>query len=153
MMAKQSRERELRFAEGETVLEQGDPGDTMYILREGSLSVREDGVHLGTISEPGTIVGEMSCLLDKPRLADLVAETDVRLTEVAEPETWLLENPERCLGLLRTLAARLHDMDERFLEVRRALIKKGGRPAGEKSKLTPELEPFRRILRGAGVKI
>ena len=61
---------ERRYAAGETVYNEGDPGDTMFIIKEGEVEVlREVGggnTRLATLSR-GAIFGEMAVLRDQPR--------------------------------------------------------------------------------------
>jgi CRP-like cAMP-binding protein len=50
---------------GDTLCKQGDPGNTLFIITEGSISVETstDGVHEKiTELEPGSIIGEMSLI-------------------------------------------------------------------------------------------
>jgi CRP-like cAMP-binding protein len=92
------------------------------------------------------VVGEISYLLDSPRSADLKAETDCVLKVVEDVDSFFSEDPGHGLEIARLLARRLHDMDEKFLEVRGLLKDAGGEVPGE-AELPPELQPFRRYLK------
>ncbi|MCC7539737.1 MAG: cyclic nucleotide-binding domain-containing protein, partial [Deltaproteobacteria bacterium] len=81
------RARSLRFATGETVIRQGDPGETMYVVHAGELVVRvrdpetnaeTEIAHLG----PGDFFGEMSVLTGAPRRATVVAQSSCQLYEI-----------------------------------------------------------------------
>jgi CRP/FNR family cyclic AMP-dependent transcriptional regulator len=144
---------EQTYETGDTVFRQGDESVSLYVLLEGSTAVVEDGVVLATIDEPGSIVGEMSALLQVPRTADLRAETKCRLQVVSNPEQWLRQNPDRCVDLARMLADRLHEMDLRFLEARRELTKKGLAVPGEEAELAPELQAFKGLLKVWRVRV
>ena len=68
---------ERRFAAGEVLFQEGDPGDTMAIVVEGLLSVRvkrPDG-ELAEVGRTGVgeLFGELACLDPAPRSATLVA--------------------------------------------------------------------------------
>lgn len=79
------RARSLAFARGETVIKQGDPGDTMFVVHEGELSVRvseaERDVEVARLSEGG-FFGEMSLLTGEPRRATVVALRACELYEL-----------------------------------------------------------------------
>jgi len=63
---------------GDTLVEQGDTGDEMYLLLDGVLSVERDGEEVAQIG-PGTIVGEGAVLGDGTRGATLRAVTKCRV--------------------------------------------------------------------------
>jgi small-conductance mechanosensitive channel/CRP-like cAMP-binding protein len=64
---------------GEVVLRQGDPGDSLYVLRSGSVAVRLGARgadrEVATLSE-GQFFGEMSLMTGESRSATVVAKTD-----------------------------------------------------------------------------
>jgi CRP-like cAMP-binding protein/small-conductance mechanosensitive channel len=69
--------RPASFAPGETIVKQGDEGESVYIVVSGRLRVwlaAEDGrfEQVATI-EPGSFFGEMSLLTGEPRSASVVA--------------------------------------------------------------------------------
>jgi CRP-like cAMP-binding protein len=66
--------RTARFAPGEMVIRAGDPGDTMFLVRDGQLSVRlgSNGSETARLG-PGTFFGEMSLLTGSPRQATVIA--------------------------------------------------------------------------------
>ena len=72
--------RQVVFGPGEVILRQGDPGDSLYVVRNGSVAVRI-GV-LGASKEvavlgEGEFFGEMSLMTGALRTATVVAKTDV----------------------------------------------------------------------------
>jgi hypothetical protein len=66
---------------GETLVEQGAPGDELYLLVDGVLAVAVDGEEVGEIG-PGAIVGERSLLEDGTRTATLTARTRCRVAVI-----------------------------------------------------------------------
>lgn len=97
-----------RFARGEHVIEQGEPGDTFYLVGRGELSVRtRAGVEVSRLTR-GHYFGEMSLLTGEPRTATVVALTDVVLLELDRPVfAWLFdEHPELAPRLSGLLAQR-----------------------------------------------
>jgi small-conductance mechanosensitive channel len=72
--------RQVMFGPGEVILRQGDPGDSLYVVRGGKVAV-QIGV-LGAFKEIATLgdgqfFGEMSLMTGESRTATVVAKTDV----------------------------------------------------------------------------
>lgn len=55
---------------GDTLLRQGDPGETFYILEQGQLQVDKDGAAV-MIYNPGDFFGELALLTNEPRAASV----------------------------------------------------------------------------------
>lgn len=74
------------FAQGERIVQQGDIGDTLYILRTGRASVRladERGdEHELTVLVPGQFFGEMALLTGEARSANVDAVEDVEVVTI-----------------------------------------------------------------------
>lgn len=71
----------LGFAEGELLMEQGEPGDAMYLLMTGTVRVETSGggaetVELAVLGR-GACIGEVSVLSGGPRTATVRALSDV----------------------------------------------------------------------------
>ncbi len=59
---------------GETLVEQGAPGDELYLVLDGVLAVEIDGAEVAEIG-PGAVVGEKALLEGGARTATLRAQT------------------------------------------------------------------------------
>src|SRR4029078_930507 len=75
--------RERTYPKGSVILFQGDPRDSLYVLRQGRAKVvliGEDGreVILGVL-EPGAHFGELALIDDQPRSAHVIAMEDAQL--------------------------------------------------------------------------
>lgn len=72
---------------GTPLLRQGDPGDSLFILREGLLEVRiAKDDHPETVVariHPGDFFGERSLLLGEPRSASIVPVVDSMVSEIS----------------------------------------------------------------------
>ncbi len=84
---------------GERLINQGDPGDTFFIIQQGSCVVHlEKGGELIFISRlrEGDVVGEMAVLTGEPRNARVTAETDLVLWGLTKERFDLLstEHPD-----------------------------------------------------------
>ena len=66
---------------GETLVEQGDPGDELYLLLDGVFAVEIDGEEVAEVG-PGALVGERAPLEGGTRKATLRAATPVRVAVV-----------------------------------------------------------------------
>jgi hypothetical protein len=64
--------------QGKYLVEQGDPGDSLFLLLDGVLSVTIDGEPVAEVG-PGVILGERAVLEGGVRTASLQAQTDVRV--------------------------------------------------------------------------
>ena len=68
----------VEYNEGETIIEQGDVGDTFYLMLEGEAIVRKSQQPGGQPDEvgrlrPGDYFGEISLITDQPRAASVIA--------------------------------------------------------------------------------
>jgi len=66
---------------GETLVEQGAPGDVLYLVLDGVLAVQIDGEQVAEIG-PGAIVGERALLEGGTRTATLRAQTRSRVAVI-----------------------------------------------------------------------
>lgn len=105
------------YPQGAELFHEGDPGDVMYILARGSVTIRlarqgAPPMRLATL-QPGVMFGEMALLEWQPRSADAVAEDDVVVYALpAESFIQLAgDHPQLSqqlmLNIARELAARL----------------------------------------------
>ena len=61
------------FEAGDSVVREGEPGGSIWVLEAGALQVRKAGVVVNHITRPGAIVGEVSALLHCAYGATVVA--------------------------------------------------------------------------------
>ena len=71
-----------RLKEGRTLVEQADPGDELFLLLDGVLSVEVDGEPLAEVG-PGVVLGERAILEGGTRTSTLRAVTDCRVAVAA----------------------------------------------------------------------
>jgi CRP/FNR family transcriptional regulator, cyclic AMP receptor protein len=68
--------RPVTFQAGQTLVREGDPGDTFLIVLDGSAIVTTDGVAIRSLGA-GDFLGEISLLDGGPRTATVTAESAV----------------------------------------------------------------------------
>ncbi len=99
---------EVRFAKGAVVFKEGDAGDAVYVVNEGSASILRDGKEVARVQEGGEF-GEMAALSSAPRSATVVAAEDMVCTSLSGNEfrNMLRAEPEMALELARVFARRV----------------------------------------------
>ena len=70
-----------RLAAGDTLVEQGEPGDELYLLLDGVLGVEVDGEEVAEVG-PGAVLGERALLEGGTRKATLRAATPARVVVI-----------------------------------------------------------------------
>lgn len=126
--------RKHRYAAGEVVFHQGDPGTALYIVEEGEVKIvlgSSDGkeVILRLLGR-GDFLGELALLDGEPRSAEAVATIPTTLLILPRDAfaAFVAGHPQAALVLLTTLSRRLRGADSRmhdavFLDVRTRLVK------------------------------
>jgi small-conductance mechanosensitive channel/CRP-like cAMP-binding protein len=108
------RGRVVHFGRGETLIKQGENGDSMFILVDGQANVvveRKGGsTHVASLSS-GDCFGEMSLLTGEQRSATVIAHTDCEVVEITKPvlAKSLKEHSELVAQLSQLLAKRQMD--------------------------------------------
>jgi CRP-like cAMP-binding protein len=112
------------FAKDEVIFEDGAPGDSFYVIYDGSVRISKVFQHMGeealTILGAGEFFGEMSFFDDEPRSARAVAHEGVKLLEIknSELKRHLADRSEVALKFLwafaRTLSQRVRDTNDKF---------------------------------------
>jgi serine/threonine protein phosphatase PrpC len=97
-----------RVAANEVVVRQGEPGDTMYVVVQGSFSVQVGKKEVARISE-GEHFGELSLIDDSPRSASIIARTPGHLLAIERDalRQWCAMEPAVGNRMLWKLVAKL----------------------------------------------
>jgi CRP/FNR family cyclic AMP-dependent transcriptional regulator len=101
-----------RVAAGTTIVKEGDNGDEFFVILEGTAGVSRQGRKIATLG-PGSTFGELALLVNAPRNATVVADTDMELVVVGQREfTALLDElPGFARKMLAGTAHRLREAD------------------------------------------
>jgi CRP-like cAMP-binding protein len=96
------------IAPGMDLIEQGGRTGQLYVLKDGELEVIRDGKHVTTIRTPGSVIGEMSILLDAPQTATVRAVSEVDYFVIDNAIEVLRSHPDWLLQIARLLAQRVN---------------------------------------------
>lgn len=92
---------------GQILFKDGDPGQHMYVVLSGRLTVLKQGREISQILS-GQVFGEMALIESKSRSATVQADTETVIKEITKPQfdSLLVSNDQFLLSLLSTLSHR-----------------------------------------------
>jgi len=107
------------LAQNETLFEEGDAGDTAYVVTSGEVEIlkaSEDRAVRIALSGPGLLVGEMSLLTGEPRNASARATIDTELVSIpkASLDALLGEDPRAVRALFDVFITRWREQQSRL---------------------------------------
>jgi CRP-like cAMP-binding protein len=104
---------EQRFMEGATIVRQGEPGDTFYVIVEGEAKVKDPNGRTLSRLIPGDFFGEISLMDGGPRTATVVAETHLTALALSRKDfgALLQSEPKVTVGLLKHAATLLRRLE------------------------------------------
>ncbi|MGQ9629230.1 MAG: Crp/Fnr family transcriptional regulator [bacterium] len=117
---------EQSYAEGETLVKQGEGGVGIFFITSGKVKVVKEtsgGEKFDVaVMGPGEFFGEMSVLDDAPRSASVIAEEDTKCLILT---SWdfrgiMKNHPEIALGVLPVVVKRFRETNAKLLELGRA---------------------------------
>jgi signal transduction histidine kinase len=113
--------REKNFPGGAQIFREGDRGDGLYVIGQGSVQIAHvagaEVRHVFSTLGAGEIFGEMAVIEDQPRSATALAAADTRLYFFARDEMRaLLQNsPGLAFNMLHMVSRRLREFNQRHL--------------------------------------
>jgi CRP-like cAMP-binding protein len=101
------------FPAGAVLIKEGEKGNYMYVVMEGTLDISLKGKALST-ALPGEIIGEMALINSAIRSATVTAITDCRvvLIDRSSFNSLLIHVPEFARHVMKVLADRLQNAYE-----------------------------------------
>jgi CRP/FNR family transcriptional regulator, cyclic AMP receptor protein len=115
------------FASGDKIFSEGEPGRSIYLVDKGRVRISRTMPGLGeealAILGPGSVFGEMAVLDQALRSADAMAHEDTELLVLDRKALDELFHTDYELAyhvlnaLLRTVAGRLREMNEKLMTV------------------------------------
>ena len=106
---------DLELEEGAIIFEEGNAGDSMFIIHQGQVQVYKSNRVLAYLGEK-EVFGELSLIDAENRSASAKAHTDCYLFKIEQEAFFELldSRPEIARGLLKMLCKRLRLLNEKF---------------------------------------
>jgi len=111
---------EVKYAAGHVIFKQGDPGDSMYVIRSGTAEVffKDDTGSRIVLDTPsaGDFIGELSLLDGGPRTASVQVTEDMEALRVdrGDLDEFFRVKPHAALDFLTVVGKRLRVTNERL---------------------------------------
>ena len=98
----------VRFHDATTIMKAGDPGDSLYVVLDGAVTVRRRGMPTLT-REQGSFFGEIALLDGGPRIATVLAHGPVTTLMITRSRflKLLRDQPAIAVSMVAELAGRL----------------------------------------------
>jgi CRP-like cAMP-binding protein len=118
--------KEIEVVSGETVAREGEIGESLYIIKKGSLRIakEKDGKQY-TLKKilPGACFGVFGILGERRRSTGAVATEDTTLLEIKKNEfkKVLLSNPEIAYNILEILSQQINELDNEIVLLNKTL--------------------------------
>lgn len=113
---------EQRFKSGQTIFNEGEPGNRLYLIMEGEVRISRQvpgsGEEALSVLKPGACFGEMSVFDRSERSTDAIANTRCTLITIARPDFEILLDFNRDIAykvlrsMVRLLSNRLRTTNE-----------------------------------------
>ena len=109
---------QVNYRAGETIFNEHDRGDALYILEEGSVRiwVYDEDVTEVTLAElkPGDFFGELAVLDRGERSSSATATTDIHLHRLSSDDfqKFLMEHPDASIDVICEIAARMRQTNQ-----------------------------------------
>ena len=106
---------ELTFGPGETIVQEGLLGETLFVVLAGHAKVTRGGRRVGQVV-PGDFFGELSALDGGARTASVVAETPMRVLRLFRRTLTALlrEDPQLAIKVLEGVVRRVREVQRRI---------------------------------------
>lgn len=118
---------ELRFDAGDLIVKENDVGDSLYLIKDGTVKISKSGgddiqVTLAELS-PGSCFGEMSVFDAEVRSASVKASTPCVLFRITNDDIIdvMLENPSIGIELIKVFINRLREANRKIESLTRKI--------------------------------
>lgn len=109
----------LILNEGDILLKEGDKSDKFYILIDGECEILRGKYQINKVSEPGSMLGEMSILLNNPHMVTVKSIKTTNLYVVNDAADFLKSNTDITFHLAKTLAMRLNGVTSYLVDIKK----------------------------------
>jgi diguanylate cyclase (GGDEF)-like protein len=123
---------EEEFAAGEVLFSEGDFGDCMYLVLEGTVSIftgRPPAIKVLAGFDKGAFFGEMGLYDDKPRAASAMADVPTKLLLLRKGEfcDLISEFPMVALGIMKELNSRIRATNKKLNLIEKNVVDSSSR--------------------------
>jgi len=105
------------YQKGSTVLRQGEPGDSLFIIESGKVDIVDVKSNMRKIAElkENDVLGEMAIMTGEPRSATAVTATDTKVWIILKEHFDLLirNSPRLAEAVKKLVSARITDLKEK----------------------------------------
>jgi CRP-like cAMP-binding protein len=112
-------------AAGTVLMTEGDRSGYIYVLAEGMIEVVRGETQVAVVSEPGSVFGEMSVLLDSPHTATVRALTPSTVYAFDDARGFMKSDPQIAFVIARLLAQRLNSATTYLVDLKRQYAGQG----------------------------
>ncbi len=111
---------EISVDKGVTLFKKDDPGNCMYFIHSGKVSIHDEQHELAVLSN-NEIFGELSLLDSEPRSASVSTLTDCILLKIEQELFYdvIATNTDILKGIMRTICKRLREQDRVTIEMKK----------------------------------
>ncbi len=118
---------EKKFADGEVIFREGDPGNVMYFISSGQVRITKKmgslESQLGILKE-GEFFGEIALFENVPRnaTATSIGETTVVVADREALSQMIKERPDVALAIIQKMCARVRKVDDEITKIIESLF-------------------------------
>ena len=101
---------EIEYGSEQTIFDEGDVGDSMFIIVDGAVRIHKGDKELAVLSK-GKFVGEMALLDQEPRSASVTSTKETTLLEINGEDFYdlMASRMEIMQGIVKILTQRLRE--------------------------------------------
>ncbi|UCD84979.1 MAG: cyclic nucleotide-binding domain-containing protein [Deltaproteobacteria bacterium] len=101
---------EVSFKKGATIFEEGDPGDSLYLIIQGKVRIHKGGQEISILGEKECF-GEMAILDNESRSASVTTLENILALKIGHDDFYeiLSDKIEIAQGIFKVLTKRLRD--------------------------------------------
>ena len=115
----------IDLADGEVILREKEKTGRLYVLSEGAIEVYRGNVSIALVTEPGSMFGEMSLLLDVPHTVDVRAVGPTKVRVIDHASDYLRVHTELLVPIAQLLARRLRNSTTYLVDLKRQFEDRG----------------------------
>jgi len=105
----------INLQSGLVLFSEGEPGQTMYVLMQGSAAICVGGEVI-EVASPGALLGEMALVNSSLRSATVITRSDCRVISInrSQFDALVRESPAFARHVMTVMADRLRHMNEKL---------------------------------------